>query len=1072
MFREWERENNDYEKLDDEIMGDDPLASPGNSSLNSGHFGGWSLTEGLAEKESIGIPFNDNDDDDDNEYDEKKDRYGQRTSSPRESHFKTHGLSMVKEEKCDNLTSPGGATTFDDVDLEASPTNMSTPNKDQCNHNRTRIRMLEYRGKVTNRVLQELRTNPKLKYRAMVASTVMIALACLLGVVIVASSENEQSKYNDESRAMDLTKLLGEVAPILTPINATSSSPTIKPTVKPTVKATIAPSLEPTQMPTFHPTLYPTSSKTTLSPSALTGQLNSLTPSFSPTSILPTHLPSTSPMTIAPTRDCTDSSGEFTTYNEKSRTCEWLDNGHNGARSTRKDLDCLSSELGYACKYTCRLYNGCMDYLLSSLSYYTDEDDVSVGDSCANKEGSFISNGNEPRECRWLEEDPETAPAKKNSNCGTADVPMTELGLMCPASCAGYNDCKKAPGGTVERVSPHPMSVLDDNADEREGGTPTRKSPDEPTRNCQDMEGEYFTHRGTYRKCRWLNQDDRDSAEEKKELNCGVTEIGLNCLETCPCDILQEESDEMPTETPTLLPTLQPTLTGDATAVELKEELMDKVLDGGTKEDASSMAAQLDGWTVDAAEPTLQPTLTGNATPDELTEELMDKVLDGGTEEDASSMAAQLDGWTVDAADTPSLLPTMQPTTNHDTDEDDLADELVGISKTKQLVEWTDDLAGEDDDFKEQPDVQGDAAAIFFGGIPTFSPVTAAPTPHPDSRGVLDDSGDILTLTVFADASVSQRGGDVNFGEENRLNVENDLNRGTKQRQSLLLFDLTFVAESFKNTVGKATLSIYLVIGSDSGGVNLKKMTYTNWTEYDVTWNNMPGGDGVNEPLISFVDSLDSASWYDIDITAAVRDSLENGESRLGVRIVSDDNVDVYFASKERVKEQPLLVIDSRTIDPTIEPTKGPFDYPPTQAPTSNSPTTTSPTSSALALDCMDKKGQFVTPSGESQPCSWLDVGNGSLKKEINCQSGSEAALFCQASCSAQNGCDDMHCTDMAGTYASHTGWTAKCSWLLTGQGDLKLELNCGGIPEYPITELGKRCQATCGDYNGCNTSI
>ena len=110
----------------------------------------------------------------------------------------------------------------------------------------------------------------------------------------------------------------------------------------------------------------------------------------------------------------------------------------------------------------------------------------------------------------------------------------------------------------------------------------------------------------------------------------------------------------MPTETPTLLPTLQPTLNGDATAVELKEELMDKVLDGGTKEDASSMAAQLDGWTVDAA-------------------------------------------------DTPSLLPTMQPTTNHDTDEDDLADELVGISKTKQLVEWTDDLAGEDDDFKEQP---------------------------------------------------------------------------------------------------------------------------------------------------------------------------------------------------------------------------------------------------------------------------------------------------------------------------------------------------------------------------------
>lgn len=32
----------------------------------------------------------------------------------------------------------------------------------------------------------------------------------------------------------------------------------------------------------------------------------------------------------------------------------------------------------------------------------------------------------------------------------------------------------------------------------------------------------------------------------------------------------------------------------------------------------------------------------------------------------------------------------------------------------------------------------------------------------------------------------------------------------------------------------------------------------------------------------------------------------------------------------------------------------------------------------------------------------------------------------------------------------------------------MKLEQNCG-TDKYPITELGKRCQATCGDYNGCN---
>ncbi|KAL3810584.1 hypothetical protein ACHAXA_002448 [Cyclostephanos tholiformis] len=1007
MFREWQRDNG-YEKLDDEFVGDDPLASPGNSSLNSGHFGGWSLTEGIAEKESIGIPFNEDDD----EYNEKKGRNSQRTSSPRESQFKTHGLCMVKEENCDDLKSPGGVTTFDDVDLEASPTNLSTANKDHCNRNRGRNRLLEYRGKITDRVLQELQTNPKLKYKVMVAFTVMVALTFLLGVVIAASSENKQSKHNDESRAMDLNKLLGEVMPNLTMSNATSSSPKTKPTVKPTIKATTAPSLEPTHMPTFNPTMYLTSSKTTLSPSDITEQLNTLIPSISPTSALPTPLPSTSPMTMAPTRDCTDSPGEFTTYNDKSRTCEWLDNGHNGARSTRKDLDCLTSELGDACKYTCRLYNGCMDYLLSSFSYFTNENNVSFGDPCADKDGSFISNGNEPRECSWLDEDPETAPAKKNENCGTKDIPRTELGLMCPASCAGYNDCKQASdGSSVERVSPHPLSVLDDQADE----------PDEPTINCHDKEGKFLTHRGTYRKCRWLNQDDSDNAKEKKELNCGITEIGMNCLETCPCDIFQEEFDETPTATPTMLPTLQPTLTGDAAAVELTEDLMNTVLNGAT-----------------------------NAVD--------------------SSMAALMDGWTDDAADTPTLIPTLQPTSSHDATADALAKELMGRFKSKKLDE---NLVGGDDDSdfakREEPVVQGEAAAIFYAGVPTFSPVTEAPTPHPDSRGVFNDSGDILTLTVFADASVSQKEGDVNFGADERLNVENDLDRGTQQRQSLLLFDLTFVAESFKKTFGRATLRIYLVIGSDSGGVNLKKMTYTNWTEHDITWNTIPGGDGLDEPLISFVDSLNSASWYDIDATAPVREALESGESRLGIRIVSDDDVDVYFASKERGKKlQPLLIIDSRTIDPTVEPTKGPFDYPPTQTPTSSSPTTTSP---IVALDCLDKKGKFVTPSGESQPCSWLNVGDESSKKEINCQNQNEAAFFCQASCSAHNGCDDMHCMDMSGMYVTHTGWTAECDWLLTGQGDLKLELNCGGTPEYPITELGKRCQATCGDYNGCNTA-
>jgi hypothetical protein len=64
-----------------------------------------------------------------------------------------------------------------------------------------------------------------------------------------------------------------------------------------------------------------------------------------------------------------------------------------------------------------------------------------------------------------------------------------------------------------------------------------------------------------------------------------------------------------------------------------------------------------------------------------------------------------------------------------------------------------------------------------------------------------------------------------------------------------------------------------------------------------------------------------------------------------------------------------------------------------------------------------------------------------------------------------------MRCVDNVGAYMTHTGYTAKCSWLLTGLGSLKLEQNCGSTPEFPRTEIGQRCQATCKDYNGCNTA-
>ena len=296
------------------------------------------------------------------------------------------------------------------------------------------------------------------------------------------------------------------------------------------------------------------------------------------------------------------------------------------------------------------------------------------------------------------------------------------------------------------------------------------------------------------------------------------------------------------------------------------------------------------------------------------------------------------------------------------------------------------------------------------------TPPTEKPKAPRKSKGRFNDAGDILTLIPYADATVSQQNKVENFGEFPILRIDKPDN----SMQSLLLFDLTLVAESFGAVIGTAILRLYATSGSSFGGVSFKKMAEVDWRESRVTWNNMPGGEGLDEPIISFLDSIDSQEWYDVDVTIAVIDALENKEPYLGIRVVSDE-AEITFASKESEDLQPQLIIDSRTKAPTIKPTNGP---------------TRSPTSSpAVQLDCLDHKGTFVSHTGVLRSCSWFDVGNGQLKKELNCQGSSEAALFCQSQCSAFNGCDDLTCEDKSGAYLSNNGVRQNCSWLSTGRG-------------------------------------
>jgi hypothetical protein len=326
-----------------------------------------------------------------------------------------------------------------------------------------------------------------------------------------------------------------------------------------------------------------------------------------------------------------------------------------------------------------------------------------------------------------------------------------------------------------------------------------------------------------------------------------------------------------------------------------------------------------------------------------------------------------------------------------------------------------------------------DVSWSFSGKDWDYSKVTPRPTSsptHPPKKyeGVFDATGKMLLLEPYADATVAQTDPDENYGDSLVLRVAPSVNT----MQSLLLFDLSFVSKSFGKTFGTASLRLYATEGSTSGGLTFKQMYGANWQENKVTWNNMPGGEGSNELILSFLSNVVADTWYDVDVTAAVRDTLDRGQQYLSIRISSDET-EVSFASKEK-DEQPQLVVDSDTASPTLKPTWAPSPSP-SMSPAE--PTTAPTPSPVIPLDCYDHKGRFKTNTGESQSCSWFDVGDASeiaLKKDLNCHGG-EAKLFCQAQCSGYNGCDDMTCEDRAGSYATNSGWTAECSWLASGQG-------------------------------------
>ena len=465
--------------------------------------GVWSVAPGAVDRNSFVKPYDDEDEDED----EDDFSFAKRTAtSPRAGRSTKTSLSMSRDETDQALP---GATMLEDIDLEALAATLPLPSSESSRC---------FKGSWATRFLCERRrTNPTSKSKLKFAASILLVASCLIAITVTLSSSKKSKKLQTRSGHSVGAPVLVEADPtILLSTSNHSVSPSSKPpTVSTSYFRTFEPSLHPT---TFIPTVNPTTDPQTAAPS------------FRRRRSIPTHYPS-SFVTYSPTMNCADTDGEWMTYNDKLRDCVWLDDGHNGAASAIKDMNCLSSELGEKCRFACRLYNGCMEFLLSAISDYTENNDISIGESCADKEGLFLSHEGIPKNCTWINEDPNTAPMKKNLNCGTTDNERTELGVMCPATCAGYNQCKLSESGDIVTMSSaqteeNLVDEKDDDKDTNDGLT-FRIGVD-----CKDEDGYWMNHKGNYRQCRWFFTDEFDVVE-KKRLNCGVTGTCLPLSNEC-----------------------------------------------------------------------------------------------------------------------------------------------------------------------------------------------------------------------------------------------------------------------------------------------------------------------------------------------------------------------------------------------------------------------------------------------------------------------------------------------------------------------------------------------------------
>eukprot|EP00985_Skeletonema_marinoi_P025844 scaffold19363_cov164-Skeletonema_marinoi.AAC.5 len=160
------------------------------------------------------------------------------------------------------------------------------------------------------------------------------------------------------------------------------------------------------------------------------------------------------------------------------------------------------------------------------------------------------------------------------------------------------------------------------------------------------------------------------------------------------------------------------------------------------------------------------------------------------------------------------------------------------------------------------------------------------------------------------DASIVQDQPDENYGLETELRIDQD----TGVFDVLIRFD---TSNMNINSVSSATLRLYCIDGSTSGGIFTTSTP--NWDEESVTWSNAPTSYDIE--VLGSLGNVYAGEWYELDISKVFANPPNSLTKALSIRISSESWNRAIYSSKEGSNPPQLLLQFSEDQSNTQTPT-------------------------------------------------------------------------------------------------------------------------------------------------------